>query len=245
MNGYIALLGSGEYLPVMDEVDQFLLAHCGAAHRKPRVVCLPTAAGDEGPKSVKQWSEMGVAHFTRLGADVRAIPVTDAESANDENHAQAVAEADLIYFSGGNPNYLFRTLNHSLVWKAAQKAWQGGAVYAGCSAGAMILSREMPDFRAAGIRSMAAFDLLPISSILPHYDALPLFGKPLIATLRRRLDEGELMLGIDEETAVIGKLNEEWLVMGKAKAHMLTKAEIRTYAAGEKFSLGKQNETFT
>ncbi len=245
MNGYIALLGSGEYLPVMDEVDNFLLANCGAINRKPRVVCLPTAAGDEGVKSVTHWSEMGVEHFTRLGADVRAVPVTDAKSANVEEYVSAVAEADLIYFSGGDPNYLFRTLQHSLVWKAIQKACERGAIYAGCSAGAMVLSREMPDFRALGIRSMAAFDLLPISSILPHFDALPLFGKPLIATLRRRLDDAEMMLGIDEETAVIGKQNGEWLVMGKAKAHVFTKTEIRTYAAGEKFSLGKPNETFT
>lgn len=44
MNGLIALLGSGEYLPVMDDVDRYLLENCGANGRKPRVVCLPTAA---------------------------------------------------------------------------------------------------------------------------------------------------------------------------------------------------------
>jgi cyanophycinase len=238
MNGYIALLGSGEYLPVMDEVDQFLLAHCGAEGRKPKVVCLPTAAGDEGPKSVGQWSQMGVNHFTRLGADVQAVPVINVKSANDPNHASAVEEADLIYFSGGDPNYLYRTLKDSLVWQAAHKAWARGAVYAGCSAGAMILSTEMPDFRALGIRSMAAFGLLPVSSIMPHFDALPIFGKPLIATLRRRLDDNEIMLGIDEDTAAIGKLNGEWTVMGKSRVHVFTKTDIKTYVAGEKFSLG-------
>jgi cyanophycinase-like exopeptidase len=239
MNGYIALLGSGEYLPVMDDVDRFLLAHCGADGRKPRVVCLPTAAGDEGPKSVNRWSDMGVEHFTRLGADVQAVPVIDAKSANDLNHASAVEEADLVYFSGGDPNYLYRTMKDSLVWKAAQKAWGRGAIYAGCSAGAMVLSREMPDFRALGIRSMAAFGLIPAASIMPHFNVLPIFGKPLIATLRRRLYDGEVMLGIDEDTAAIGKLNEEWTVMGKSKVHVFTKDDIKTYSAGEKFSLGK------
>lgn len=239
MNGYIALLGSGEYLPVMDDVDRFLLAHCGADGRQPRVVCLPTAAGDEGPKSVNRWSEMGVEHFTRLGADVQAVPVIDAKSANDLNHASAVEEADLVYFSGGDPNYLYRTMKDSLVWKAAQKAWARGAIYAGCSAGAMVLSREMPDFRALGIRSMAAFGLIPAASIMPHFNVLPIFGKPLIATLRRRLYEGEVMLGIDEDTAAIGKLNEEWTVMGKSKVHVFTKDDIKIYSAGEKFSLGK------
>ena len=102
MNGLIALLGSGEYLPVMNEVDAYLLANSGANGRKPRVVCLPTAAGQEGPKSVARWSNMGVEHFTKLGAEVQAVPVTDKATANDLNHAMAVEEADLIYFSGGN-----------------------------------------------------------------------------------------------------------------------------------------------
>lgn len=239
MNGLIALLGSGEYLSVMDDVDHYLFANCGAEGRKPRVVCLPTAAGQEGEKSISRWSKMGMEHFTRHGADVQAVPVIDEKSANDLNHASAVADADIIYFSGGDPGYLYRTMKDSLVWQAAQKAWVRGAVYAGCSAGAMILGREMPDFRAMGIRSTAAFGVLPIASLMPHFNAIPLFGKPLVATLRRRLTEGEIMIGIDEDTAIVGKLNEEWAVMGKAKAHVFTKNESTSYSAGEKFSLGK------
>lgn len=239
MNGLIALLGSGEYLPVMDDVDRYLLANCGADRRKPRVVCLPTAAGQEGEKSISRWSNMGMEHFTHLGTDVQAVPVIDAESANDLNHATAVGDADLIYFSGGNPSYLYKTMKDSMVWKAAQKAWARGAVYAGCSAGAMILGREMPDFRAAGIRSTAAFAILPVASVMPHFNAIPLFGKPLVATLRRRLLEGEIMIGIDEDTAIVGKLNEDWTVLGKSKAHVFTKENSQSYSAGEKFSLGK------
>jgi len=239
MNGLIALLGSGEYLSVMDDIDRYLLANCGADGRKPRVVCLPTAAGQEGDKSVTRWSKMGLEHFTRLGADVQAVPVIDAKSANDLNHASAVEDADIIYFSGGDPSYLYRTMRDSLVWQAAQKAWARGSIYAGCSAGAMILGREMPDFRAMGIRSTAAFGVMPIASVMPHFNAIPLFGKPLVATLRRRLLDGEIMIGIDEDTAIVGKLNEEWTVLGKAKAHVFTKEESTSYVAGEKFLLGK------
>jgi len=241
MNGLIALLGSGEYLPVMDDVDRYLLANCGAdaKARKPRVVCLPTAAGQEGEKSISRWSKMGLEHFTQLGVDVQAVPVIDAESANDLSHATAVGDADLIYFSGGNPSYLYKTMKDSLVWQAAQKAWARGAVYAGCSAGAMILGREIPDFRAAGIRSTAAFGILPIASVMPHFNAIPFLGKPLVATLRRRLLAGEIMIGIDEDTAVVGKLDEEWTVLGKSKAHVFTKDDSQSYGEGEKFSLGK------
>jgi cyanophycinase len=182
---------------------------------------------------------MGVEHFKNLGADVQSVPVIDAKSANDSTHASAVEEADIVYFSGGNPGYLYNTMKSSLVWQAAQKAWARGAVYAGCSAGAMILGTEMPDFRAAGIRSTIAFGIIPVASVMPHFDAIPLFGKPLIATLRRRLLDGEIMIGIDEDTAIVGKLNEEWTVLGKSKAHLFTKDDARDYAVGEKFSLGK------
>ena len=245
MKGFIALLGSGEYLPVMNEIDSYLLANCGAdKNRKPRVVCLPTAAGREGEGSVSRWSRMGVEHFTCLGAEVQALPVIDAESANDLNHASVVEDADLIYFSGGNPGYLHRTMENSLVWQAAQKAWARGAAYAGCSAGAMILGKEIPDFRVMGLRSIPAFEILPFAFVMPHFDAILLFGKPLVSTLRSRLKDSETMIGIDENTAIIGKLNEEWTVMGKAKAHVFTKADSRSYAAGEKFVIQEGPDKF-
>lgn len=237
MNGLIALLGSGEYLPVMDEVDQFLLARCGADGRKPRVVCLPTAAGQEGKASVNRWMNMGVDHFTRLGADVRAVPVTDAESAREQSHAEAVEEADVVYFSGGNPAYLHQTMKDSPVWKSVQRVLEKGGVYAGCSAGAMILAKEIPDFRAMALRSIPAFDIIPASVVVPHFDAIPGIWKPFISFLRRRLKDGEIMLGIDENTAMVGRLNEAWTVMGRSRIHVLTRDTSKSYTAGEKFTL--------
>ena len=70
MNGLIALLGSGEYLPVMNETDSYLLKQTVADGRTPRVVCFPTAAGMEGDESVGRWKSMGEEHFRALGADV-------------------------------------------------------------------------------------------------------------------------------------------------------------------------------
>ena len=131
MNGLIALLGSGEYLPVMDEVDKFLLANCNADGHAPRVICLPTAAGREGERSWGRWMRMGEEHFSRLGADVKSLPVIDRVSADESAHASVVETADLIYFSGGDPNYLYQTMNGSRVWEAAQKAFARGAAYAG------------------------------------------------------------------------------------------------------------------
>jgi cyanophycinase len=180
---------------------------------------------------------MGVDHFSRLGAQVRTVAVIDKESANDPEHASMIEEADLIYFSGGDPGYLHQTMKDSLAWTAAQTAWSRGAVYAGCSAGAMILAREIPDFRALGLRSIRAFGILPAAFVIPHFDAIPAIWRPLIAALRRRLKEGDLMIGVDENTALVGRLNGTWSVMGESSAHLFRKDEVKTYDAGESFSI--------
>ena len=237
MNGLIALLGSGEYLPVMDEVDKFILANCNANGRVPRVVCLPTASGREGERSWGRWMHMGEEHFTRLGADVKSLPVIDRDSANDDAHASAIEAADLIYFSGGDPNYLYQTMNGSRAWDAAQKAFARGASYAGCSAGAMILAKSMPDFRRAGFGTLPAFGIVPPAFILPHFDAIPVVRQPLVFALQRQLQDGEFILGIDEETAIIGALGKEWRVHGHKTVSVISRRGKQVYAVGEEVML--------
>src|SRR5512135_2172443 len=98
MKGLIALLGSGEYLPVMNDVDRRLLASVPTDGRKPQVVCLPTAAGEEGDDSVGRWLRMGQEHFEALGAVVHPLPVIDRASADDPQYEALLEAADLIYF---------------------------------------------------------------------------------------------------------------------------------------------------
>lgn len=233
MNGQIALVGSGEYLPVMDDVDSYLLACLSSNGRRPRVACMPTAAGREGSASVNRWSRMGIEHFTRLNADVQAVPVIDRESANDPRWESTLEEADLIYFSGGNPIYLYETLNDSRAWAAVQRAWMRGAVYAGCSAGAMVAGKQMPNFHMIGLNSVDGFGMLPVTVIIPHFNAIPGIWKPIIQSIRRRLKPGEVMLGIDEDTAFVGQLGGKWTVMGKAQVYVYRKDEANSYEPGQ------------
>jgi len=233
MNGLIALVGAGEYLPVMEDVDRYLLASRNV--QTPHVVCIPTAAGQEGDESVNRWSRMGVDHFKKLGADVTALRIIDKASANDEQFVPMLENADLIYFSGGNPQYLYETMHGSRAWSAMQKAWSGGAVYAGCSAGAMILSKRIPSFRLAGTNE--GFDIVPAQFIIPHFDAIPVMFKPLTFALKSQLKKGERMLGVDENTALVGRLGGEWQVMGQSKVHVFTREGTQTYENGETLAL--------
>jgi cyanophycinase len=233
MNGLIALLGSGEYLPVMDDVDKYILSHSTANGNKPCVVCLPTAAGREGYESVNRWSRMGTEHFARLNANVQAVPIIDKDSANDVRWDPVLENADLIYFSGGDPGYLLQTMKGSRAWHAAQNAWSRGAAFAGCSAGAMILGTRIPDIRKVGLASIPGFGIVPATYIVPHFDAIPAIWKSVIAAIRNRLKKGEVLLGIDEDTALVGKLEGTWKVMGKSKVHVFSKNESRSYNVGE------------
>jgi cyanophycinase len=240
MNGLIALVGSGEYLPVMEAVDRHLLDSLNLIGRKPRVVCLPTAAGKEGDGSVDRWSKMGVEHFQKLGAEVNALRVIDKESAEDARFESLLENADLVYFSGGDPGYLYQTMNGSRAWKAAQRAWKRGAIYAGCSAGAMILAKRIPSFRLAGTQE--GFGIMPSIFIVPHFDAVPGIWKPLVFALRRQLKKGESMIGVDEDTALVGMLSEtgrggDWKAMGASKVHVFTRDGESTYSDGQKVLL--------
>lgn len=233
MKGLIALVGSGEYLPVMEEVDRYLLTSLNV--NTPQVVCIPTAAGQEGDESVNRWSRMGVDHFRRLGADVQALQIINKKTADDEQYQAILEGADLIYFSGGNPQYLFETLNGSRAWSAMQKAWMNGAVYAGCSAGAMILSKRIPSFRLAG--TLEGFGIVPAKFIIPHFDAIPGIWKPLVMALKGQLKKGECMIGVDENTALVGQLGDEWKVMGKGKVYVFRNKENSVYENGQTLSL--------
>ena len=237
MNGLIALVGAGEYLPVMNKIDRHLLASVNTNGRAPRVVCIPTAAGQEGDASVGRWLRMGVEHFEALGAEVTPAQIVDHTSADDPAWESALENADLIYFSGGNPMYLYETMQGSRAWTAAQKAWERGAVYAGCSAGAMILAQRVPNFRVAGLTSIDAFQVIAATFVIPHFDRMRGLWSAYLLGIRRQLKDHQFILGVDEDTALVGNLNGTWRVMGKGQAHIITRDSQRDFTAGEEVPL--------
>src|SRR5258705_909447 len=145
MPGAVALVGSGEFLPAMNQVDAALLALTGRS--RPRVAIVPTASFPDGVEVFERWAAMGVEHFGRLGAEVEPVMIRDRDDADDDGHVQAIGEADLIYLSGGKPGYLSGCLDGSAVGRALVAAHERGATIAGCSAGAMALTGRHFDLR--------------------------------------------------------------------------------------------------
>jgi cyanophycinase len=189
----LALVGSGEYLPGMDSVDQELIRRLPEA---PRVVCLPTAAGQEGAERIAYWTRLGVEHFARLGAHVEAVPVIDAASAHNIDLAHAIAGANFVYLSGGKPAYLYQTLAGSPAWQAIQSVLAHGGLLAGCSAGAMILGEKILGFPFL----KSGFNILPGSLVMPHYDEI---SKNLRTVIRVMAGPARTVLGVEGYTALV------------------------------------------
>jgi len=233
MPGPVALVGAGEFLPAMADIDAGLLASTGVV--RPRVVVLPTASYPDGEEVFQRWASMGVAHFAALGAEVEPVLVRDRDGAADAGAAQAVGEADLVYLSGGKPAHLRQALEGTAVGAALQAAHERGAVLAGCSAGAMFLAGHAFEFRVGllpwPLRWGRGLGFAPGVSVIPHYDAWP---EPFSALIALQAPRGSVLLGIDEETAVIGR-DGGWQVQGAARVTVWRGRHRERFRAGETF----------
>ena len=217
-NGPLALVGSGEYLPEMAEVEAGLLEG-----RPPRYVQLATASVPDGPSVVARWHALGRAQAGRIGVEAVVLAVSDRGSADDPLIAAQVAGAGLVYLSGGHPAFLAETLRSTLVWEAVLAAWREGAALAGCSAGAMALSSRVPSLRHPGPEGVVGLGLLPHVRVIPHFDAFVARAPGLVSSVLGEGgggEEGVSVVGIDELTALVGG-PEHWEVKGRGSAWLL------------------------
>lgn len=215
MGGPIGLVGSGEFTPATAEVDTTLLEG-----REQRVVFLPTAAGPEGPKTVTYWVDLGQQHYRRLGVEATALMVLTRADADREDLAAQVAGAGLVYLSGGSPTYLATTLAGSRVAAAIRDAWESGSAVAGCSAGAIALTETVPDIRNRRGDAVPGLGLVQGISVIPHFDRIEQWMPGAIQLAIERTPPGTRLVGVDEDTAIIGG-PQEWRVVGRQRAWLL------------------------
>lgn len=227
MSGPVALVGSGEYLPVMAPIEALLLEG-----RPPRFVQLPTAAAPEGEGSLLRWVALGQQQAERLAVTAVPVIVRDRRDADSAELAALVAGAGLIYLSGGNPPYLAETLRGSRVWAAISEAWQAGAALAGCSAGAIALTSWVPHLRNPLRAPDPGLDVVPHVRVIPHFDKFLGWMPDLLDRFLAKAPPGVTVLGIDEDTALVGE-GETWTVHGEQSVWVIGKDGRMGYAAGE------------
>ena len=229
--GPVALVGSGEYLPAMADLEGGLLAG-----RPPVFVQLATAAVPDGPEVVERWHRLGAEQAARLGVEQVVLPVASRADADDPAIASLLDGAGLIYLSGGNPHFLAETLRDTLVWRSIVAAWQAGSALAGCSAGAMVMAARIPSWRHPRQGDETGLGLLPHVRTIPHFDTF--FGR-IPDRLARMLipdDPALAVIGVDELTAIVGGPTS-WTVRGAGSAWLLDAHERSELAAGTTFTV--------
>ena len=215
MPGPVALVGSGEYLPVMTEMEAGLIAG-----RPPRYVQLPTAAGQEGPGSLARWVGLGAEQAERMGVEAVPVMAIDRVSADDPELAALVSGAGLIYLSGGSPPYVADTLRDSQVWSAIVREWEAGAALAGCSAGAIALTDWVPNIRRPEAPARQGLGVVKGLRVLPHFDRMARWAPKMADSIAAALPPGVALIGVDEETAIVsdGSDFRRWVVHGRQAA---------------------------
>jgi len=237
MNGSLALVGSGEYLPQMAEFEKSLIDDGVKNGKKPIYIQIPTAAGRESESRLNQWQDLGAEQAEKIGAESIFLPIYDRDGANNQEYADQIRDSALVYLSGGDPHYLADSLVDTPVWKAVYENYLTGGSIAGCSAGAMVLSSHIPNFRLSKSESTVGLNLIPQIRVIPHFDKFFRWIPESAAKILLNIPSDGILIGIDELTALTKRSNSNiWQVSGKAKVHILKGLAEQQLAAGDEIS---------
>src|SRR5215216_1474788 len=226
--GYLLLEGGAEFGGRMRDPDLKAMDLAGGFEAPIRII--PTAAAPDN--NHERAGNNGIRWFQSLGAkDVLSVPLTSRIRADDEQVAQSLRDAKLIYMLGGFTHYLGQTLKDSLAWAAALEAHHNGAVIAGSSAGAMVMCEFYYDPGEGHVYE--GLNLVSNSLVLPHHDT---FGKSWAPRLRKQLPAMNL-IGIDEETAMLNDGVQKWIVSGRGSVTLYSAGTQSVINSGYSFSL--------
>ena len=222
MNGSLALVGSGEYLPAMAQFEKSLFDDGVKNGKRPIYVQIPTAAGKESADRLEYWKQLGKTQADRLGVDSIFLPIFNRDDAYNPEYVSLIHNSALMYMSGGDPHHLAESLMDTPLWTAMHENWRTGASLAGCSAGAMVLSSHIPNFRLLKKSPTAGLNLLPEIRVIPHFNKFFKWIPESAAKVLLHVPDDSVLIGVDEMTAIVKRSGDEhWVVVGEAKVHVL------------------------
>lgn len=119
-----------------------------------------------------------------------------------------------------------------------KRKFRSGSSLAGCSAGAMVLSSHIPNFRLTKSEPTQGLDLLPNARVIPHFDKFFRWIPSSAAKILMHAPDNVILLGIDELTAIVKRSGEKrWMVEGRAKVHILQGLPKQELQHGEMIQL--------
>ncbi len=172
-----------------------------AGGRRASIVILPTASSvphEASESYTRVFSRLRAGRATTLDPSSRAKP-------DEEGLVRVLDAATGIFLSGGNQLRLSQLIVGTGVGDAIARAYERGAVVAGTSAGASVLSRFMVSLGDEGVtprqghsQLTAGLGLLPEVIVDQHFDQRARYGRLLSLVAGSPNLFG---MGVDEDTA--------------------------------------------
>ena len=172
--------------------------------------------------------ERAVTYFEGLGAKVRPVKVLRRAEADDSKLADAVRKARFVYIADGSPLHLRSVLKGSPLWEAMLAAYHAGGVLAASGAGATLVCDPMVDPRGGAYT--VGLGVVTDVAVFPYHGTAA-------GHLRERsidlLPRTAVLVGIDEETALVRDPMGAWRVAGVGAVTVYAGRAAHTHVAGE------------
>jgi len=222
MPNHLALAGGEEFRAGCEPMDLEIIRLCGI--QSPKVLIIPTAADLAPNRSAKN----GVDYFTRLGADAFDLMILNKSDANDNELVQGIHEADIIYFTGGNPDHLLDSLNGTMLLRSTMSKIKDGEILVGLSAGAMVMGSLMRRPKLG--QWITGLNIAENIAVLPHHEKSD--PQSTSEELSLKVSAEITVFGIDAKTACIST-PDGWIVAGTGNVTEYKSGEWKKYSSGE------------
>ncbi len=172
--------------------------------------------------------------FTDLGVkQIEILDIRTREEALAEGNVQKLANASVVFFTGGDQLRITSQIGDSLVYRCMKEIYERGGTIVGTSAGAaampetMLIGGESDKSYTISALSMApGLGLLPDVVVDSHFAERGRMGRLLGAVVQNPRNLG---LGIDEDTAIVTN-GTEFQVVGSGAVYIVDGSGI-TYSS--------------
>ena len=132
-------------------------------------------------------------------------------------HAEQIAEAGFVWFSGGRATYLAEAFHETACWRALEAANRNGAIVAGSSGGLGVLNVNTVDPAIEGPQAPTGLGLAAPVRALPHFDRMEVRRPEFVERALSLIPDGGKVVGVDEDTTIVWH-GGEWRVIGHKRA---------------------------
>lgn len=170
--------------------------------------------------------------FTEFGLAVSIYHLLSRAAANDPARFAGLADADAIFFSGGEQLCITARLGGSAALAVIRARHAAGVLLGGTSAGTSVMSRTMIAFGLAGemprhnlVNLAPGLGFLPGVVLDQHFHQRGRLGRLITAV---SYNPEELGVGIDEDTAAVFHPDGQVEVLGRAAVTLVDGLPLHT-----------------